>query len=232
MKNKKIPFILLFFSFCFINDSFAQLAEKKLNIYAHYNWGDFLGNEMSDENALIYPNLYSNMSELTGYSLKTTYKILPLFSIGLESEKMTGKNWGSENSEIYNDATVNLRSFSPVFQIHTRFKETGIFNRLKIYGELAPVFGQSKLQLKYPVFDIDNGNTSDKSLLESTDNYFGLKVGTGIDFAFSKAAGIYLAYSVQQNVVSSALYNEEKFLYSQLSFGLYFRLLYDKRFAY
>lgn len=224
--------MLLFFSFFFLKSSLAQLADKKLNIYTTYNIGKFSGKELSDKDGFIYPNLYSNMSELNGYSFKATYKIKPFFSFGFESGTMTGKNWSFENNDLYKGAEVTLKSFSPVFQIHTRPKEAGILNLIKIYGEVAPAFGQSKLQLKYPIFEISNGNIPDKSLLESTDNFFRLKGSAGVDFAFLKAAGINIDYSVQQNFVSSVLYNEKKFLYGQLSIGLYFRLLYEKRYAY
>ena len=232
MKNKKTPYILLFFTFCFLNSSFAQLAEKNLNIYGSYNTGQFLGKDMSDGNSFIFPNLYSNMSELNGYSLKATFKLFSFFSFGLEVGEMTGNNWSLENSDLYKESNVKLQSVSPVFQIHSQFNETGIFNRLIIYGEVAPVFGQSKLHLKLPVFEIRDENGSEIKFMESTDNYFGMKVGTGVYFAFSKAVGFNLSYSIQQSFISSALYNEEKFLFGQLSIGLYFRLFYDKRYVY
>ncbi|MBN2772887.1 MAG: hypothetical protein JXR31_01470, partial [Prolixibacteraceae bacterium] len=130
MKKKGLFYVSLFI-YCFAS---AQVADKNLNIYTGYSIGSFSGKEMSNDDGFIYPYLYSNLTNLNGYSFKATYKIYPLFSFGLENGKMTGNNWSSENSKIYKDATVNLKSFSPVFQIHTRFKESGIFNRLKIYG--------------------------------------------------------------------------------------------------
>jgi len=79
---------------------------------------------------------------------------------------------------------------------------------------------------------MDNSNESEMKFLETIDNYFGIKGSAGVEFAFSKDAGIHISYSVQQNFISSALYNDEDFLYGQLSIGLYFRLFYDKRYAY
>lgn len=232
MKNKKNLFILLLFTIWFLNSSFAQLTEKNLNIYISYNIGNSLGKEMSNDNGFIYPYLYSNMSKLNGYSFKATYKIHTLFRAGLEGGELRGTNWSAENNILYEGAKVNLKSISPVFQIHTRYNETGLYNRLKIYGEVAPVFGQSKLQLQKPIFEMDNSNESEMKFLETIDNYLGIKGGVGVEFAFSKDAGINLSYSVQQNFISSALYNDEDFLYGQLSIGLYFRLFYDKRYAY
>ncbi len=210
----------------------AQLIDKKLNIYATYNNGKFSGGEMSDNNGFIFPNLYSNLSELNGYSLKANYKILPLFSIGLEGEEIRGTNWSLENNDLYNGADVTLKLISPVFQIHTRFKETGIFNQLKLFGEVSPVFGQSKLQLEKPIFEINSVDGIDMELLESVDNYFGIKACFGIEYAFSKDAGLMLSYSVHKNNISSALYNDADFVFGQISIGLYFRLLYNKRYIY
>ena len=225
--------ILSIFSvFFIISTANSQLINKKLNIHVNYNIGDFMGKDFSNDNGFVYPYLYSNMTKLNGYSFKATYKIHSLFSAGLEGGEITGTNWSAENNILYEGAKVNLKSISPVFQIHTRYNETGFYNRLKIYGELAPVFGQSKLQLQKPIFEINSSSESEKLFLESVDNYFGIKGGAGVEFAFSKEAGINLSYSVQQNFISSAFYNDEYFLYSQLSIGLYFRLFYDKRYAY
>lgn len=227
---KKIGlFYFSLFIYCF---STAQLAEKKLNFYASFNIGNFIGKEMSDDNGFIYPYLYSNMSILNGYSFKTTYKIHSLFSTGLEGGELRGTNWGVEDNNLYKGAEVKLKSISPVFQLHTRYNETGLYNRLKIYGEVTPVFGRSKLQLQKPIFEIDKTNESEMKFLESVDNYFGIKGSAGVEFAFSKDAGLNVSYSVQQNFISSAFYNDEDFLYSQLSIGMYFRLFYEKRYVY
>jgi opacity protein-like surface antigen len=225
--------ILSIFSvFFIISTANSQLINKKLNIHVNYNIGDFMGKDFSNDNGFVYPYLYSNMTKLNGYSFKATCKIHSLFSAGLEGGEMTGTNWSAENNILYEGAKVNLKSISPVFQIHTRYNETGLYNRLKIYGEVAPVFGQSKLQLQKPIFEINSSSESENLFLESVDSYFGIKGGAGVEFAFSKEAGINLSYSVQQNFISSAFYNDEDFLHSQLSIGLYFRLFYDKRFAY
>jgi opacity protein-like surface antigen len=225
--------ILLIVSVLLITPSvFSQQINKKLNIYAAYNIGNFSGEEMSDDNGFIFPNLYSNMSELNGYSLKANYKILPLFSIGLEGGEMSGTNWSSENKDLYNGAEVRLKSISPVFQIHNRFKETGIFNQLKLFGEVSPVFGQSKLQLEKPIFEINSVDGIDMELLESIDNYFGIKGCIGIEYAFSKDVGLKLSYSIQKNNISSALYNDADFVFGQMSIGLFFRFLYNKSYTY
>ncbi len=210
----------------------AQLIDKKINIYSTYNIGKFSGGEMSDNNGFIFPNLYSNLSELNGYSLKANYKILPLFCIGLEGGELRGTNWSLENNDLYNEADVTLKSISPVFQIHTRFKETGIFNQLKLFGEVSPVFGQSKLQLGKPIFEINSVDGINMELLESVNNYFGIKGCLGIEYAFSKDVGLMMSYSVQKSNISSALYNDADFVFGQISFGLYFRLLYNKRYTY
>jgi hypothetical protein len=233
MKNKISSILLAIFLFGLPGLSLkAQLAQKNLNLNASFNIGNFTGKEMSDNNGFIYPNLYSNLTKLNGYSFKATYKIHSLFSVGLEVGELRGTNWGAENNNLYEGAEVNLKSISPVFQIHTRYNETGLYNRLKIYGEIAPVFGQSKLQLQKPIFEINNSTESENKFLETIDNYFGIKGSAGVEFAFSKVAGLNVSYSVQQNFISSALYNDEDFLYGQLSIGLYFRLFYDKRYAY
>jgi hypothetical protein len=233
MKNKISFSLVISLTLCSLPDCLnAQLVRRNLNLDFVYNIGNFSGSEMSNDNSFIYPNLYSNFSDLNGFSIKATYKIHSLFSVGIEGGDLMGTNWFLKDFNLYDGATVNLRSVSPLFQIHTKFKESGILNRLKLYGEVAPVFGQAKLQLKNPIFEINTYDESESDFMKSTDNYFGIKGSTGIEFAFSKDAGVTLSYSVQQNFISSALYNDSGFLYSQISIGLFFRFIYDKRYAY
>ena len=232
MENKT-QYLLIFIFLIFTIESLnAQLIEKKLNIYIDTNTGSFLGKKSSNEDEFIYPYLYPNMTKLNGYGVKAPYRAHSLFSFGIEGNKMFGTEWVLGNNNLYEGAEASMQSVSPVFQIHTKFKKTGIFNQLKLYVEIAPVFGQSKLQLKNPIFEINPVINSSEDLMESIDNYFGIKGGAGAEFSFSNDVGLFLTYSIQRNYISSTLYNDKSFIYNQLSIGLFFRFIYNKRYAY
>lgn len=233
MKNKIVLFIILS-GFCLgiTQESRAQLIDTKAGIQLNLFSGKFLGDAQTGNDGFIYPFLFPNFDNLSGQSAKAIYKIHSLVSIGVEGNQMTASEWQLNNNDVYNGAEVSFLSIAPVLQIHTKFRETGIFNRLKISGELAPVFGQSDLKLDQPVFEFQNINGQESELTETINNYNGIKYGAGIEFAVTQKVGLHFSYSAHQNQISSMLYNDDKFTYTQASFGLIFRLLKDKRHAY
>lgn len=224
--------LLVFITLITLYSASAQLVEKKANLYVSYNNGNFFGDKTSNESGFIFPKFYSNLTKLNGYSAKVVYKIHPFLGLGLEIQNMTGSGWNLNDNDLFDGSEVTLKSLAPVFQIHTRFKESGIFNRVKLYGEVTPVFGNSRLKLEKPIFEISSGDNSRQSIDESIDNYFGIKGSAGAELSFSKDVGLFLSYSIQQSYISSALYYDENFISSQLNLGLYFRFIGNKRYAY
>ncbi len=224
--------LILLCLFCNPKNIEGQVIESKVNFHLDYLSGQFAGKKESGENGFIYPGFYANLKRMNGYSAKATYKIFPVLNIGLEGGKVNGSNWSYHESELYQEADVNLKSFAPVLQFHTKFKETGIQNRLKSYIEIAPVFGQATLNLEHSVFEVVLSDGNKKQLTEIINNFMGVKMGAGIEYTFSKDAGIQLSYSFQQNSITSAFYTDEQFLQRQISLGIYLRFLKDKRYAY
>lgn len=233
MKNKIVFFIILS-GFCLgiTQESRAQLIDTKTGIQLNYLSGKFLGDAQTGNDGFIYPFLFPNFNNLSGYSAKAIYKLHPLVSLGVEGNHKAASDWQMSGSNVYNGAEVRFRSIAPVLQIHTKFRESGIFNRLKIYGELAPIFGQSELKLDQPVFEIQDAGGTNSELTEAISNYSGIKYGAGFEFAVSQKIGLHFNYSLHQNQISSVLYNDDKFIFTQASFGLIFRLIKDKRYAY
>ncbi len=232
MKNKLLLIIIIYILEFFVaKHCDAQVIEHKIQI-KNFLTGDFMPNKQSSSNGFIYPYLFPNMTGLNGYSTKATYKIHPLFSLGVEASKMIGTEWSLNNSKLYDGAEVNLQSLAPVFQVHTKFHEMGIFNHLKIYGEVAPVLGQSKLQLQNPIFKISSEINADEKLTKSIDNYFGFKAGAGLELVLYRNLGMQVEYSFRQNRITSALFVDDKFSSTQFIAGLFFRFKKNKRYSY
>ncbi|GAP68079.1 outer membrane protein beta-barrel domain [Bacteroidales bacterium 6E] len=210
----------------------AQLVDKKLNVNINYHGGDFFGKKMSDTKGFVYPRLFSNMSELTGYSLKTLWKWHPKYSVGLEFDRITGDNWNVDDYLLYSGSVVNMISFSPVIQMHSRFQRSGTYNRLKFFGEVGPVIGQSKLSLRTPIFENDYSGDEHYLKTKGVDNFFGINVGAGVEYYFSSALGLHFSCSLQNNFIKPELYNDQRFFYGRYGIGLIYRFVYEKRFTY
>lgn len=233
MKIYHLPsVVMIFFLIINANSLFAQLINTKLDVNLNYHTGQFKGEQWSDDNGFIYPYFFSNMQNLNGYSGKALYEITPFLSAGIEVGCIKGSDWQLENNNLYNNSEVEIRNIAPAIQFHTKLKETGIFNRLKLFAELSPQFGQAKSKLNKSIFEILNNDQTQIQLIESTDNFYGAKGSAGFEIVLSQAAGMQLAYSMQQNHVTSAFYHDNMFSTSQFTFGLFFRFLKDKRYAY
>lgn len=228
MKNVVlITFLFLLSFFCQ-----AQLIDNKINIYFGYNQGGFHGKETIKEGSFISPSLYSNYSDLMELSFKAYVKRNKFYSLGLGFNSLNASGWKMASSQIYNNSKIKQYSLSPTIQIHNKFAETGIFNRIRIFLEIAPNVGLSELTLANPLFDIQGQNGIVSQPMNSRNIFYGIKSNVGFELSITRAFGIYLSYSIQQNWVKSKLYNDNKFLCSNIGIGLVIRLEKDKRFYY
>lgn len=233
MRNKTIYFITLWILLCLhIYNCKAQFIDKYINIYTGYVNGHFYGKEVINETGYISPSLYSNFEDLNGISIKALYNGHKYFSFGLSTEFLNGSNWYYDGRSNYSGAGIKIRSLSPVLQFHNKFLKDGVFNKLKIFIEISPSFGTSVLTLKNPLFDIQGENITVAQPMESSDAFYGIKGGAGLEFVFSKLFGVYITYSLQYDWVNSKLYNDKQFSSTQLDFGIFMRFIRDKRYFY
>lgn len=228
MRKLVLVTALLFMS-CF---GYAQVIGNKLNVYIGYNIGSFPGQSMVKEDKFLAPSLYPNYKILSGFSLKGLSRYNQFYSVGLALDMQQASNWETEEYIDYSNSTLELYSISPVFQLHNRFPEIGLLNRLKVFLEAGPSLGLSRLSLAQPLFDIRKGTIEVEPPMKSNDFFLGIKGGAGVEFIISKALGMYLVYAYQHKWGSSLLYHDKKFTASGITFGIFARLKKDKRYFY
>lgn len=210
----------------------AQLIDNKINIYLGYNLSAFHGKETAKESSFISPSLYSNYNDLMELSLKALVKRNKFYSLGIGFNSLNASGWKMASSQIYNNSKIQQYSLSPTIQIHNKFAETGIFNRISIFFEIAPTIGLSGLTLANPLFNIQGQNGIVSQPMNSRDIFYGIKSNAGFELSITRAFGMFFSYSIQQNWIKSKLYNDNKFSCSNLGLGLVVRLEKDKRFYY
>lgn len=228
MKKTVLITITLLVSFF----SQAQLIDNKMNIYFGYSTGVFHGKETIKDGSFIFPSLYANYTDLKGLSFKCLVNSNPIYSLGLGFNYSAASGWASSISEIYTNSQIHQYSLSPVIQFHTKFTETGIYNRIKGIFEIAPSFGFSDLTLATPLFDIQSQSGIVSQPMNSRDIFYGIGSKAGAELSVTHRLGIYVAYSFQHNWITSKLYNDKGFSSSQLCLGLIMRLERFKRFNY
>jgi len=224
--------------------SYAQLIDNKINIYFGYSIADFHGQNVLKEGDFISTSLFPNYLDVKGASFKGLIELNQFCSIGAGFDMISASNWQNHEYYDYLRSNANQYSISPTIQIHTKFKEAGISNRMKLFIEIAPIIGMSNINLSRVFFETQNqiitqyqGSTQNRSLTvstpnESSDRFYGAKGSTGLEWAINHYAGIYFTYSIQQSKITSKFYNDKQFLRSQLDFGIFLRFKKDKRYFY
>jgi hypothetical protein len=211
---------------------FPQLIDNKINIYIGYNSGLYFGNESVKASGFHYPSLFSNYNNLNELSFKMLEKRKNIYSIGLGLKALASSGWEDEESTLYNDSKILQFSMSPIIQIHTKYAESHIFNRLKIFFEIAPVIGLSEITLGHPLFDIQGLNGSVPWLSNSREIFYGINGDAGIELSITGSLGVYLSCSGQLSRINPKLYNDRIFSYSCIGSGLILRFQKNKRFYY
>jgi hypothetical protein len=210
----------------------AQLIDNKINIYVGYHQGSFIGKEMINEGSFIFPALYSNYSSLSGFSIKALIKKDNFLSMGLGIGNTKASGWKNQNSVVYSNSSINQYSFSPTLQIHNRYKETGILNRIRVLSEIAPNLGVLELSLVEPLFDIPVLHGTVAQPMRSREFFYGLRGTISMELVVTRWLGIYFLYSLEHNQIESLLYHDKKFTSSYIGFGSVIRLNNNKRFYY
>lgn len=226
---KKIIFISVFYILGL--NVYSQLFEYKTNFSFGYSSGMFAGNELFNNEGTISPAFYSNLTSNNGIVVKYIFNPTPIFGLGLKLKVLNSTNWQSENYVSYDGSESNIINVQPVFQIHNKFSETGIFNRLKLYGEISPVIAYSTLHVKNNLFDIRGYEINSDVFIEKKIIY-GLEAGVGCEYAFTNKTGAFLDVSVQEGFVDSPLFLDNRYTFIGLNLGVRINITKVKRFNY
>ena len=209
----------------------AQFIDNKVNIYFGCSQGYYYGNKVLIENDFQYPSLFQNYTKAYGLTIGASTKINENFSLALSFIEERASVWEYLDYTDYKGSFVNKYSIFPKIQIHNKFYETGVLNRLKVNFEFFPIFGTAVLTLANPVFEIQS---EDQISLPSTSEYlfYGLGGGLGFEFTLTKDIGILLNYSINHSWISSELFIDEKFINSLVSFGFFSKFARNKHYYY
>lgn len=226
---KKIILISFFYILGF--NVYCQLFEYKTNLSFGYCSGMFAGNELFNNEGTISPAFYSNLTSNNGMVVKYIFNPKPIFGMGLKIKVLNSTNWQSKNYTSYESSTSNIINVQPVLQIHNKFSETGIFNRLKLYGELSPIIAYSIMHVKNNLFDI-SGYEINRGVFIEKNIIYGLEVGVGCEYAFTNRTGAFLDVSVQEGFIESPLFLDDRYTFISLNVGIRINITKVKRFNY
>ena len=220
-----LTFIVLLSSFCR-----AQFVGSQIKLYAGKSQGSFMGVDMINEGNFSAPSLFKYYKGFSGQNFKGLVKINPLISIGIGADMIKASNWVNPNASDYDGSALKQNSISTVIQFHKFFNKFNFCNGVNLFLEIAPVLGQTQINLKKSIWSIKSQNGTEAYPLQSKDAYYGIKGSAGLEWSFNQFVGLFASYSFQENKISSDFYNDKQFLRSQLDFGLFMKVIKDKRF--
>lgn len=229
--SSAVLIILFFFSFALISGkSAAQIIPNKLNLYGSYNISSMHGDPWVQNNGLITPSLYSNYKKINSFSMGASYSIYPWLAAGVQLNWSGNSDWEHPSSSLYDESTVRHFSAGPVVRFVTPFKHFGVFNRIHLFADLGFHMGTADLELKRKTMDIVSPGQIPQHMLNETNRFFGFRPGVGIGYNISSLWGVFAQYSLTYNTIDGVLFLDDSFRVSQLEFGLYLRLINQKRF--
>jgi hypothetical protein len=224
--------ILLISILCVLGiKGYSQLLEDKTNFYIAYQRGLFLGSELFNNHGTISPSFYSNLRSNNGLTVKYLSNLSPNLGVGLKLGFLSSRNWQSENYGSYKGSSSATIILQPVFQIRTKFNESGLYNRLKLYGELSPVIGFSKLSIQNKLFDI-SGYDENTDTFSSNNLTFGIEAGVGCEYAFTNKAGAFINMSVQEGFIKTPFFVDNRYTLLSFDVGVRINISKVKRFNY
>lgn len=210
---------------------YCQLLEDKTNVYFGYQNGFYLGNELFNSNGTISPSFYSNLKSNNGLTIKYLTNQTPNLGLGFKLGFLTSTNWQSSNYISYNGSSSSSIKLQPVFQMHTKSNKNGLYNCMKLYGEISPVFEFSMISIRNNLFDIIE--TEKKYNTFSINNlFYGLEVGVGCEYAFTNKIGAYIDMSMQEGFINAPLFLDSNFTLLGFNIGVRINLSKVKRFNY
>lgn len=228
MKRILLISLIVFFRI----NGFGQFLDNKASLYLGFETGLNLGNELFNNQGTSAPSLYSNFKTLNGLNIKGIFKLSDHINTGLSTGFLYNSDWRSKHYTTYSGSNEMSFSLKPVIQYHTMYSEKGIYNRLKLYGELSPVIGYSMVSLTNSNFFVVSETNLSSQLLKSNSIFYGLSLGGGAEYKLSNSFGIFANLSIQESFVESHIFIDNRKSALTLSIGTVICLSKGKRFNY
>lgn len=209
----------------------GQLFSDRSNLFAGFQTGVFAGGELFNHQGTVAPSFYSNFSHNYGYVLKQSVVLSPCYSAGLKVTMLYSENWQSDRYSSYKGAESKILAVLPTLEVHNKFSHYGLFNRLKLYADIAPVFGWSNTSIKSDIFYI-KGNVEVNEVFIHDHFFVGVNAGIGSEFAFTNSFGVFVDLSVQEAFFRHPFFVDNRYTLFAANFGVRINLIKHKRFIY
>jgi hypothetical protein len=233
MKNRAL--LIFLFIDCLIagGHSNAQTLKNRLNFGVNYELGNFHGEEFFKiENSNIkFPAFYSNFENVQGYSIFSEFAVNKFLYFGLTGGTISASGWKLLSQIEYDLANANIRYLAPYVQFITPQRQTGFWNRARVFVSISPTFGFSEIN---SVFYLPHLNYEGISFLETKtdalDRFNGVGLGFGVTYYIGHEWGFRSEYSISNLQTGSNLTLDDHMKLSKISVGIFKRFLKDKRF--
>lgn len=210
----------------------AQLIGNSFDVHAGYRMGSFPGPDYVSEGHFIFPSFHSNLQQAGGFSAGITWWAGSILGVGLDMERIEGRNWQLGEEPIYLGSTVSLTSVHPSFLLHSPRKEWGLLNRIRFTAGISPVVGKSDTSLGLPIHTIVSETQETEAITQSSNVFYGVSGKLGADYSLTQGLAVYLEYSLGKNWGSSVLHSDQGFLLSGIEGGLILKLRKHKNFLH
>lgn len=218
MKNKLLIFFLLN---ALSLSSKAQYFENKLHFQFSYGVVKTMGNKDVNEAGFVLPSLYANYTRNSQFSFRTTFKIKPIWSVGVDFNQTKFGSWKYAGEDLFDNSSSTLTRFGIVLKIHTKFKYEGIFNKMQLYTMLSPFYTNLTLTLQQPPVSLpDNMGT-----IERNSNTWGFNSNMGIIYSISRNLSLFSEEGFLLTKLESQLHNDKYLKAFYINFGFCFQFV-------
>lgn len=227
---KRVFPVILLISILSSNFLKAQPIDNRVDIKILYGIAQPLGDKTVNEGNFITPSLFRGYDNSYYYSIEGFYKFHPNYSIGISWGSFSFDNWINIDSELFSNSSSHLSSLGPLIMWHTRFKQTGVLNKLELFTTLSPrmTFIRSSL-VQETLFSPEPVNASNL-IIESNYTFFGASLNAGVRYSISQNIDLNLEIGGSYSMLNSQFYNDKNIVLLNAGAGIVFKLLRDKRY--
>lgn len=201
----------------------AQVVDSKMKLFLGYGVGNYLGDQLFNDQGTIAPSFYRNLENVNAINVGISYKLLSNYSVVFSVDNQRYSSWLSDIHTSYTNSSIKAIHFCPAIQYHTAYTERGLFNQLKLYGHLSPVFSFSTINYPIRPTDFDAG-------VEFRELNYGVRATLGAEYALTNKIGVFANASIQQSFVNSQLYIDTRYLLTKVNIGLALTISWPKSF--
>jgi len=208
----------------------AQFIDNKLDVKIIYGVTMSPGDNAINEKNFIMPSLFKGYKNIIYYSIEGVYNYRSNYDLGLTWNHFNFTNWINTDSEIFSNSSSNISCFGPLIKFHTRFKQSGIFNKVELYSTLSPNISIIRSSLyQQPLFStkpiVESGQ-----IVESIYSTFGTRISAGAKYSISQSIDINLDISGNYFKLKSQFYNDKSLFLLNLGAGIVIKFIRNKRY--